>query len=423
MRLRKNLSIIIAVCVLCCLGILSGCSLFELKDELKGLDYTYRMTGKLQGSWDKDKPLVAVLYRKDKEQFKIAEYVIPDPEGHYVFFAHEGVYLLVVFEDINQDFIYEDGELFGFANQAKPIVPKNSISPGAKSRLVPRLDVELVKKTGFPEGLPTLVDINTFSGKSYIKVGEVRDLDDPIFAKENGYKGYWKPLSFLRDVGAGIYFLEKYDPQKIPVLFVHGANGTPVGWKPYVEQLDRNMYQPWFFYYPSGIHMEKIASALNHMIHSLDENYKLKKMVVVASSMGGLVSRAFILKNAIEDKQNYIYKFISISTPWGGVSTAALGVKQSPVVMPNWIDVEPESKFIKYLYSQHLPKTIDFYLLFGVRGKCSYLMENNDGTIEIASELDYRAQNEAKRIFGYNEDHDSILTSPEVLDRFHSLMQ
>ena len=50
-------------------------------------------------------------------------------------------------------------------------------------------------------------------------------------------------------------------------------------------------------------------------------------------------------------------------------------------------------------------------------------MGNNDGTIEIASELDYRAQRDAKRIFGYDEDHGSILTIPEALACFKALMK
>ena len=413
---------VLLVCLIS-IGTINSCALFELKDELKGLETTYRLSGKLKGARDNANPMVAVLYRQESQGIQIANYTILDPEGHYTFLVPERVYSLVVFEDANQNFQYDEGENFGFANHGDPIQVNAERAAASGTNAVTKLDIESTQKSGFPSGLPIFVDINSLAGSTFIRIGEVTDLEDPRFTQENGYLGYWKPLTFLRDVGAGLFFLEKYYSKKIPVLFVHGANGTPNGWQPLVEQLDRNIYQPWFYYYPSGMRIESIATALNNIIHSLDENHKLKKLVIVAHSMGGLVSRAFILKNAIDDKQTYINKFISISTPWGGVNTAAMGVENSPIVVPNWIDVEPKSNFIESIYAEHLPERIKFYLMFGIRGECSRMMENNDGTIEIASELDYRAQMEAVRIFGYNEDHSSVLTSPKVLAQFKKLMQ
>lgn len=421
MALRTAISVLL-ICLIS-IGALNGCALFELKDELKEYETTFRLTGKMKGAWDKDTPLLALLYRQEPQGFMVKGYTILDPEGHYNFLAPEGVYLLAVFEDINQNFRYDSGEHFGFANHGDPLHLDASQAAADGTISVTKLDIESTRVSGFPPDLPVAVDTRTLPSGAFIKVGVVTTLEDPRFSQENGSLGYWKPLTFLRDVGAGLFFLEKYDPQKIPVLFVHGVNGTPDGWQPLVAQLDRSKYQPWFFYYPSGLRINSIANALNAIIHSLNENRQLNKMVVVAHSMGGLVSRAFILKNTVEDRQTYIYKFISLSTPWGGVKMAAMGVKNSPVLMPNWIDVEPESQFIESLYAQELPERIKFYLIFGYRGKCSRMMDNNDGTIEIASELDDRAQREAERIFGYNEDHMSVMTSPEVLAQFKALMQ
>ena len=77
-----------------------------------------------------------------------------------------------------------------------------------------------------------------------LKFGQITTLDVKIFARENGSTGYWKPLTFLRDFGIGVYLLEPYDPDKIPVLFVHGAVGTPAGWKKLVATMDRTKFQP-----------------------------------------------------------------------------------------------------------------------------------------------------------------------------------
>ena len=61
-------------------------------------------------------------------------------------------------------------------------------------------------------------------------------------------------------------------------------------------------------------------------------------------------------------------------------------------------------------------------LFFSYRGDCSLFLENNDGTVELASELDMRAQREARRIYGYDEDHGSILTSAEAIAQLSRLL-
>ena len=44
-------------------------------------------------------------------------------------------------------------------------------------------------------------------------------------------------MSFLQEIGVSIFFLELYDPDKIPVLFIHGALGTPL--EPYEQRVSR----------------------------------------------------------------------------------------------------------------------------------------------------------------------------------------
>ena len=61
--------------------------------------------------------------------------------------------------------------------------------------------------------------------------------------------------------------------------------------------------------------------------------------------------------------------------------------------------------------------------MFSYKGNCSLFLENNDGTVELSSELDQRAQKEADRIFGYNEDHGSILFSERVQAQINDLLK
>ena len=243
-----------------------------------------------------------------------------------------------------------------------------------------------------------------------------------IFMQENGSTGYWKPLTFLRDFGHGVYFIEPYDEDKIPIIFVHGASGTPVIWKKLVEQIDRQQYQPWFYYYPSGIQLDLIARGLNNVVKRLHDTYRFNKLYITAHSMGGLVSRAFLMKNVFEDGQDYIKLFVSISTPWNGHRAASSGVERAPAVIPSWYDMVPDSDFIQSIYKREFPSDIRFCLLFSFRGSCRMNMGNNDGTVELASVLDSRAQTDADTIIGFDEDHVSILSSQEVIVRYYEIL-
>ena len=49
-------------------------------------------------------------------------------------------------------------------------------------------------------------------------------------------------------------------------------------------------------------------------------------------------------------------------------------------------------------------------------------MGNNDGTVELASVLDSRAQTDADTITGFDEDHISILSSQEVIAHYYQIL-
>jgi pimeloyl-ACP methyl ester carboxylesterase len=69
-----------------------------------------------------------------------------------------------------------------------------------------------------------------------------------VFSEEYGVKGYWEVIEFFKEVGCNVYFLEPYDPDKVPILFIHGASGSPRNWDYFFENVDRTRYQPWFYY-------------------------------------------------------------------------------------------------------------------------------------------------------------------------------
>jgi triacylglycerol esterase/lipase EstA (alpha/beta hydrolase family) len=102
---------------------------------------------------------------------------------------------------------------------------------------------------------------------------------------------------------SGLYMLEPFHEDKIPVLMVHGLWSSPVTWMEMFNDLRsdpyiRKYYQFWFYLYPSGQPFWSSAAQLRrdlvHMRTSLDPQRKLPALdqtVLVGHSMGGLVSK------------------------------------------------------------------------------------------------------------------------------------
>ncbi len=404
--------------------LLQGCMFSKLKNELTELDDAYALTGQITAASSQKKDVLVVAYEKTAEGAQLYQAVLMNPEsGDYSFEVKKGIYYIAAFEDLNNNLSHDDGEPAGYYGKPDPIIitgePLDPLHPKTRSGL----DFSISAQKRLPPGYHGQILLTSEMVKrSLIKAGELVRFDDPIFSEEYGGMGYWKPLSFLREVGFGIYFLEKYNKNKIPILFIHGAVGTPLGWKDTVARINRDRYQPWFYYYPSGLPLDKISNALNTIINVMHRRYGFKEMVVVAQSMGGLVARSFILRNVHDSKQDFIKMFISVSTPWNGHRMSEKGVKQAPTPVPSWHDMVPGSEFIEKLYARKLPPFLKFHLYFSYRGDCSLFLANNDGTVELASELDYRAQAEADEIYGFDEDHGSIIFSEPYLAKMGALL-
>ena len=126
----------------------------------------------------------------------------------------------------------------------------------------------------------------------------------------------------MKEKRGGVYLLEAYDPKKVPVLFIHGAGGTPQDWRYFISQLDRKKYQPWVYYYPTGLPIDLSAAWLNNFITQLHNQYGFQRLAVAAHSMGGLVARRFIALNAAGEGGDFDILLATFSTPFGGVPIA-----------------------------------------------------------------------------------------------------
>jgi len=96
----------------------------------------------------------------------------------------------------------------------------------------------------------------------------------------------------------GLYMLQPYDPDRIPLIFVHGLISTPRMWRNVINEIEsdpelRRRYQCWVFAYPTGNPPLYSAHRLRNELAKVQQRYPASKdMVLVGHSMGGILSRA-----------------------------------------------------------------------------------------------------------------------------------
>ncbi|OQC55340.1 MAG: PGAP1-like protein [Deltaproteobacteria bacterium ADurb.Bin022] len=394
---------------------LSGCALFKLREDVKISKDSCLLFGEVQSPSKRQKPIIVVAYSRSGETVQIADYAVLSEPGQYELLVQDGIYEIFAFEDLNGSLSYDPNEPGGFYGRPDPVKPQ-------MGGVIVGLDI-MLDTSGRKPASTFAGSLAAFSGgksKPPTSAGFVSNLDNPAFSAENGAAGFWAPLEYFRRTGCNIFFLEPYDPKKTPVLFVHGAAGSPQDWRCFIQNLDRSRYQPWVFYYPSGARLDTVYFLLQTKLYELHRKYAFENLYVVAHSMGGLVSRAAIMEDSTFSDS--IRLFVSISSPWGGEGRAKTGVEKSPAVIPSWKDVEPDSPYIQRIFSKKLDPSIRYYLFFGHKGGGSLFRQNNDNTVTLESMLDPRAQADALKVTGLNEDHVSILCSPEMLRHFQAVL-
>lgn len=368
---------------------------------------------------DTPEPIVVVAERADTGQ--VADlYLTPRP-GPFFLTLPAGRYRVGAFADLNRDLTYQRGvepaALLGTTGDLDLAAGESrrdvKLTIDAQSGVVLPFAVSAASAEGHVDQMPSL------------QVGTVTSLDDPRFAPEYGALGVWDPLRFMFEAGGGIYFLEPFDPDRIPVLFVHGATGSPADWKSLASTIDRSKFQAWFAYYPASPHLDRIGEQIVRALSSLLFKYRFERLVLVAHSMGGLVTRAalnYVMEHAAVGRQVRVPVFLSISTPWGGMASAALGVEYAPVVAPMWEDMAPGSPFLTSLPRTALPAETDYELFFGYRSDARRSREANDGTVTLASALSMPIQLQAKDVMGFDETHVSILDSADVATQLNAIL-
>jgi len=125
-----------------------------------------------------------------------------------------------------------------------------------------------------------------------------------------------------REKVSGIYLHEPYDPNRIPVLLIHGLISVPMIWRDILPEVMSDpeiskRYQVMLFAYPSGISIVESAKMLRNDLAAMRKHYDpdgsdplSRNMVVAGHSMGGILTHTLVVEMG-----NHLWEQIS-STPF-----------------------------------------------------------------------------------------------------------
>lgn len=382
------------------------------------------LTGRISGDMDASTLTAVLAYRyqfskpQNRLTTELAAHTIISGAGNYTLFLPPGDYYLYAFVDRNRDLALESHECEGCYGKPDLI----SVAP---NKVVAGLDVAVTRLKPITAAIPVSLklDPQRLEDKDTLdRAGQV-SLDDGKFSKENANMGIWTPDDFLRLHGVNIYALEPFDPERIPIIFVHGAGGTPKDWQTMAEYIDHRRFQPWFFYYPTSMRLDTLADLLSVRLQVVQEKYGFERLIMTAHSMGGLLARGYINRYSQNDSPYCLKAYISLSTPYDGHDQAKLGASLASDTMPNWQDMATGSDYINRLYTHELPSATRFYLIYGYGGNSLILKDANDGVITVKSQLADRAKAEATRVQGFDADHRMILKSRQVLEFYNTVLE
>jgi len=394
------------------LVLLASCNLLALHRDLRSGSIVGGVAGKVKHGESDASTVVAVALREEGDTWVADNYVHLATRQDFLMRLVAGKrYRIGAFADRNDNHRLDDDE-------PAVLLPKPvTVAQGWKG-------ITEIGLTLTPGGRLDPAMAKAFLGLAKVErrplpvwAGEVSDLDDERFSAESGSMGLWQPFEFLANVGIGVFFLEPYDAKRIPVLFVSGAGGNPWEWRAMIDALDHARYQAWVFVYPSGQRLASSAAVLERCIAALQREHGFARLVVTAHSMGGLVARDFIQRDA-----GSVPLFVSLVTPWRGHPAAAMGVARSPAVIPSWVDMQTDSEFQRAIFARPLPSATAHYLLYAQTDPAQPFDRATDGTIAVSSQLQADAVRDARAVLGFTENHTSVLNSPAVIAAYQRIL-
>jgi len=391
---------------------LNACSLKTIKEQSTRFDQYSSITGQANVAYSTDSPIVvAVLtYDNNNAKVKIIRQTQVDGNGDYQFNLLPGKYLVGAYIDSNNNHVRDQNESAVMHAQKDERFTEITLTEGQEMTL-PLLTVSKDQNIGSAN------KVVYSASKVRANIGRVISLDDPMFSQENSKMGLWRPFDFANKLGGGLMFLQDFDKNKTPVLFVHGISGSPTEFKEVIEQLDTDKFQPWILYYPSGVPLDIVSDYMLSSLIKLQSTYGFEDFQLISHSMGGLVTRTFLREHEKANTNFSVSLYVTINSPLYGMESAASGVESSPIVIASWRDLATGSDYIKAAHQWKVPETLPYHLFF------SYLPgEEGDGVVPLSSQLSLSLQDEATKIYGSQASHAGILAKPDFIERLTAIM-
>ncbi len=266
MLCNKYLKKISSIIVIACLVFISlnGCYNHLAIKELnnKPDEQACLLMGKVIDNKSASIPVLIVAYSiqysiKEKTQIiRVADSIFLSKPGPYTLYVTEGNYYVAAYKDFNQDAVFTKDDFAGIYGNSDIITVSKQLRTG--------LDINISSKPENKFHFPISFGPAEYGKNKKLGLGSgnITDLDNEIFSQKYSSMGMWSPTVFNNKIGANIYLLKKYDKTKIPILYIHGAGGSPRDFRSIVKYTSHNNYQAWFFHYPSGMKIEKISEML-----------------------------------------------------------------------------------------------------------------------------------------------------------------
>ena len=391
--------------------LLTACSLVEIKEQTNILNSLGEITGEITVTLENGHNLNAILLTKENGFLKVGNQYSVGADGRYVFPVVPGTYYIAAYVDSNNDEEFQLTEPASYLGITSQIPQEINVSAGEK------INIENIRIEGIIKHIAAK-DVIQDSPLIIKNIGRVVSIDDSMFDRSNASIGLWRPVDFIEKIGGGLFFLQAYDESKIPVLFIHGINGTALDWETTIASIDREKFQPWVLYYPSGVGLNQVSDYLIKSINTLQNRYKIDQLYVIAHSMGGLVARSFIMKHTEGKSTVKIALAMTVNSPLNGMASAKSGIKYSPIVAPSWHDVAMDSAFIKKINAWDMPADIPYHLIFSFESG-----EGDDGVVSLESQLPMKLQAEAVKIYGFNSGHASVLREDNFIILFNTILK
>lgn len=359
--------------------------------------------------------LYAVLYELDNGKHRPVVDQLVGKNGQFEFpVASKSIFGVAAFEDLNVNLRQDRGEYAGYvrfplvkqqpSGKAGPVVRRKltlhkrtrklaspivlseeaAVEAERRGRLDSRRAVAKTappKKKQKPAGpaakTPALVQ------RDIVNLGDAR------FSLASAATGFRDPRAFQKQHGSGLYLVDPYRKNKLPVIFVHGVGGAAQDWRDLFPRLDLGRIQPLVYQYPTGMSLEAATSQLLDFARLTSKRYRYRDVQVVGLGTGGLIAKAFALRS----RSVRVTLLVTLGAPWSGLKVPTGKVQRGHV---SW-DLRSNSPFLKQARCSF---SGPHYLLFAYQEAGA-----------LSSQLDPRVQDAATRVQGFPTDVRGLVRS------------